>query len=175
MPLRYFLLWLRGLEVGNSSCWTLTVTVPVLFALGGCCDPERELLLLDIGGSLAFLETDATCLLILGALFGHRTFTSPSQGRRSMTDQDSGFLPGHHVVPHWMKLVVSDVLSRQYDPSVAGHDATVIRFKLSQSWFQGVLLGEPSLLHSSGNRRLKWTQWDTVCLGPRVHLDFHGN
>ena len=59
-----------------------------------------------------------------------------------MTDQDPGFLPGQHIVSHWMKLVaVSDVPSRQYDPSVAGHDTTIICLKLSQSWFQGVLLG----------------------------------
>ena len=40
------------------------------FTLGGCAGPERELLLLESDGSLAFLETDATCLFILGALFG---------------------------------------------------------------------------------------------------------
>ena len=32
------------------------------FALGGCSGPERELLLFESDGSLAFLETDATCL-----------------------------------------------------------------------------------------------------------------
>ena len=59
-----------------------------------------------------------------------------------MTDQDPGLLPGHHIVSHRMKLVaLSDVPSGQYDLSVAGHDATVICLELSQSWFQGVLLG----------------------------------
>ena len=59
-----------------------------------------------------------------------------------MTDQDPGLLPGHHIVSHRMKLVAfSDVLSRQYDPSMAGHDATIICLKLSQSWFKGILLG----------------------------------
>ena len=92
LPLWHFLPWLRGFKVGLSSCCCLTVTVPKYFTLGGCCGveiiyftlggcagPESKLLLLGSDGSLAFLETDATCLFILGALFGHRTFTSPSQ------------------------------------------------------------------------------------------------
>ena len=79
-------------KVGLSSCYCLAITVSEYFTLGGCCgveivyltlgecaSPESKLLLLQSDGSLAFLETDDTCLLILGTLFGHRTFTSPSQ------------------------------------------------------------------------------------------------
>ena len=93
LPLHHFLPWLHCFKVGLSSCCCLTVTVSEYFTLGGCCDvkiiyftlegcagPESKLFfLLQSDGSLAFLETDATCLLILGALFGHRTFTSPCQ------------------------------------------------------------------------------------------------
>ena len=67
------LLWLHGLEVGNSYCCSLTVTVPVYFTLGGCCGvvillfekyftlggcsgPERELLLFESDGSLGLLR-----------------------------------------------------------------------------------------------------------------------
>ena len=74
--------WLRS---WHSYCCSLTVTVPVYFTLGGCCGvvillfekyfalggcsgPERELLLFESDGSLAFLETDATCLFDSGRL-----------------------------------------------------------------------------------------------------------
>ena len=63
----------------GGCCGVVILLFEKYFTLGGCSGPERELLLFESDGSLAFLETDATCLLILGALFGHRTFTSPSQ------------------------------------------------------------------------------------------------
>ena len=125
----------------GGCCGVVILLFEKYFTFGGCSGPERELLLFESDGSLACLETDATCLLILGALFGHDLHESqPSCS--SITDQDPGLLPGHHIVSYRMKLVaVSDVPSRQYDPSVAGHDATIICFKLSQSWFQGIFLG----------------------------------
>ena len=93
-------------------------TVRKYFTLGGCCSYEREIFLFESDGSLAFLEADATCLLIL-VLCSCR---GPSQGQPSCcskTDQDLGLLPVYHIVPHRMKHLVSvDVLSLQHDPSM---------------------------------------------------------
>ena len=92
LPLQCLLLWLHCCEVGLSPCCCLTITVfaycalggccavkIIYFTLGGCCGTESKLLLFWFNGSLAFLETDATCLLIFGTLFGNRTFMTPSQ------------------------------------------------------------------------------------------------
>ena len=89
--LQCLLLWLHGCEVGLSSWCCLTITIWGYFSLGGCCcavreyftlrgccSCEKKLLLFESDGSLAFLETDAICLLILGALFLHRIFMRPS-------------------------------------------------------------------------------------------------
>ena len=63
----------------GGCCGVIILLFEKYFTLGGCSGPERELLLFDSDGSLAFLETDATCLLILGALFGPSRVPAKSQ------------------------------------------------------------------------------------------------
>ena len=46
----------------GGCCGVVILLFEKYFALGGCSGPERELLLFESDGSVAFLETDATCL-----------------------------------------------------------------------------------------------------------------
>ena len=122
-------------------------------------------------GSLSFLVTEATCLLHLAALLVHRDLHKTQPWCCGMAYQDPGIFPFHHIVPHRMKLLVTDVLSWHDGPSVALMIPPIIYLKLCQSWFQVCLLGQAIFLAKLGEQAPEMTQWYTVCLRTRVNLN----
>ena len=123
----------------------------------GCCGPERKLLLFESVGFLAFLETDVTCLLILGALFLHRTFMRPSQVAVTWLIRIlASSLSTTKYLTGWnfLSLLISSVSSmiHLWACSILLPYASTC----ARAGPRALSLRLPSSLHSWGNRCLKW-------------------